>query len=77
MKLAIIGAGPVGIYFSKLCLDKGFNVTLIDAGNLNRESILLNRENYIFNTASALPDGVHKIGGGSTKWRRRYRDWET
>jgi hypothetical protein len=75
MKLAIIGAGPVGIYFSKLCLDKGFNVTLIDAGNRNQESILLNREKYIFNTSSALPNDVHKIGGGSTKWRGRLSEF--
>ena len=75
MKLAIIGAGPVGIYFTKLCLDKGFEVTLIDAGNRNDESALLNRKQYIFHTKSALPNGVHKIGGGSTKWRGRISEF--
>jgi hypothetical protein len=75
MNLAIIGAGPVGIYFSKLCLDRGFNVTLIEAGNRSQESILLNRQKYVFNSASALPEGVHKIGGGSTKWRGRISEF--
>ena len=33
MNIAIVGAGPVGIYFAKLCIEKGHNVTLIESGN--------------------------------------------
>ncbi len=69
MNIAIVGAGPVGIYFAKLCIDKGYKVTLIESGNLNEESSHLSRKKYVFLSPSAIPEGVHKIGGGSTQWR--------
>ena len=83
MNVAVVGAGPVGIYFSKLCLDRGYKVTLIDSGNFSEESSLLTKKNYIFCTPSSIPDGVHRIGGGSTQWAGRiseflvedFRDW--
>jgi flavin-dependent dehydrogenase len=75
MNIAIVGAGPVGIYFAKLCIDKGYEVTLIESGNLNEESSHLSREKYVFLSPSAIPEGVHKIGGGSTQWRGRISEF--
>jgi 2-polyprenyl-6-methoxyphenol hydroxylase-like FAD-dependent oxidoreductase len=42
MNIAVVGAGPVGIYFANLCLEIGHKVTLIESGNLNEESTHLN-----------------------------------
>jgi len=75
VNVAVIGAGPVGIYFAKLCLDKGYKVTLIDPGNFSEESNLLTKKNYLFRTPSAIPDGVHRIGGGSTQWHARISEF--
>ena len=75
MNIAIVGAGPVGIYFAKLCIDKGYKVTLIESGNLNEESSHLSRKKYVFLSPSAIPEGVHKIGGGSTQWRGRISEF--
>lgn len=75
MNVAVVGAGPVGIYFAKLCLDKGYKVTLIDAGNFSEESNLLTKKNYLFCTPSSMPDGVHRIGGGSTQWAGRISEF--
>jgi hypothetical protein len=75
MNIAVVGAGPVGIYFTKLCLDKGYKVTLIESGNLHEESSHLNRKKYTFLSQSAIPEGVHKIGGGSTQWRGRISEF--
>lgn len=75
MSTIIIGAGPVGIFFTKLLLDKGIKVTLIESGSIKGESNLLKRDKYIFETESALPPGVHRIGGGSTKWRARFSEF--
>lgn len=75
MRIGVIGAGPVGIYFSKLCLDLGFKVTLIEAGGISKESLHLNRSKYIFSSPSAMPEGVHKIGGGSNLWRGRISEF--
>ena len=75
MNVAVVGAGPVGIYFTKLCLDKGYKVTLIESGNLNEESNHLSKKDYSFLSQSAIPEGVHKIGGGSTKWRGRISEF--
>ena len=76
MRIAVIGGGPVGIFFTSLCLEKGYSVTLIDSGNLDSESSLLSKKNYVFKSPSALPDGVHKIGGGSTLWRARISEFQ-
>ena len=75
MRIGVIGAGPVGIYFSKLCLDMGLEVTLIEAGGFTEESLHLNRSKYIFTSPSAMPTGVHKIGGGSNLWRGRISEF--
>ena len=75
MNVAVVGAGPVGIYFAKLCLDKGHKVTLIDSGNISEESNLLTKKNYLFRAPSSIPDGVHRIGGGSTQWAGRISEF--
>ena len=75
MHIAVVGAGPVGIFFTKLCLDEGHTVTLIESGGLHQESNLLNRRNYVFKSPSAMPDGVHTVGGGSTQWRGRLSEF--
>jgi hypothetical protein len=75
LSIIIIGAGPVGIFFTKLLLDKGIKVTLIESGGIRSESNLLKRDKYIFETESALPSGVHRVGGGSTKWRGRLSEF--
>ncbi len=62
MNIAIVGAGPVGIYLAKLFLDDGHKITLIDSGNLNEESRLLTAKNYTFQTESSMPVGVHRVG---------------
>ena len=76
MNVAVIGAGPVGILFAKLCLDNGHQVTLIESGNLHEESKLLSKKNYVFKSPSSMPSGVHKIGGGSTLWRARISEFQ-
>lgn len=65
MEIAIVGAGPVGIFFANLLLNNGHQVTLVESGNLHEESELLSRRNYLFESPSSLPNGVHKIGGGA------------
>jgi hypothetical protein len=75
MKVAVIGAGPAGIYFSKLCLDNGHAVTLIEAGNKDSESRLLTKNSYNFISKSAMPENVHMVGGGSRKWRGRISEF--
>lgn len=75
MKIGVIGAGPVGIYLTKLCLDVGLEVTLIESGSISYESSNLNRSKYIFKTRSAMPEGVHKIGGGGNLWRGRISEF--
>lgn len=66
----IIGAGPVGIYATKLLLENGLEVSIFESGNVN-ESQKLNRSSYEFRTKSAMPNDVHKIGGGSNLWAGR------
>lgn len=75
LKVAVIGAGPVGIYFSKLCLDNGHSVTLVEAGNEDSESKLLTKYSYNFISKSAMPENVHMVGGGSRKWRGRISEF--
>ena len=36
---------------------------------------ILNLKKYIFLSPSAVPEGVHKIGGGSTQWRGRISEF--
>jgi 2-polyprenyl-6-methoxyphenol hydroxylase-like FAD-dependent oxidoreductase len=35
MEIAIVGAGPVGIFFANLLLNNGHQVTLVESGNLH------------------------------------------
>ena len=75
MNIAIVGAGPVGIYLAKLFLDDGHKIILIDSGNLNEESSLLTAKNYTFQTESSMPVGVHRVGGGSLQWHGRISEF--
>jgi len=72
---ALIGAGPVGIYLSHLLIQKGHKVTLYEAGDYTSESADLNMNNYIFKTKSKIPNGVHRVGGGSNLWKRRISEF--
>jgi hypothetical protein len=72
---ALIGAGPVGIYLSHLLIQKGHKVTLYEAGSCTSESADLNINNYIFETKSKIPNGVHRVGGGSNLWKRRISEF--
>lgn len=76
MKVGVVGGGPVGILFSKLCLEFGFEVILIDAGGKTEESSHLSKKNYKFKSPSSIPEGVHKIGGGSNYWRARISEFQ-
>jgi choline dehydrogenase-like flavoprotein len=76
LRIAVIGAGPVGIFFTKLCLDNNLSVALVESGNEHSESSHLTKKNYIFNSPSALPEGVHRVGGGSTLWRARLSEFQ-
>lgn len=71
-KIGIVGAGPNGIYAAQKLVKFGFDVTLFEAGYLNHESLIFNRNQYKFETPSQMPEGVHKVGGGSSKWHGRY-----
>ena len=75
MRIGVIGAGPVGIYFAKLCLDKGHKVSLVEVGGRDQESLQLNRQSYIFQSPSLMPSGVHAVGGGSRLWRGRVSEF--
>ena len=51
----LIGAGPVGIFLSFLLIEKGYKVTLYEAGSRDSESTNLNLSNYVFKTKSKMP----------------------
>ena len=70
-EVAVIGSGPVGLYFSLLLARRGFSVVIIEAGGSNVESNHLNQSNYIFHTPSTLPENAHMFGGGGNLWFRR------
>jgi len=55
VNVAVVGAGPVGIYFAKLCLDRGYKVTLIDSGNFSEESNLLTKKIIYFVPQALFP----------------------
>ena len=67
----IIGSGPSGILLSSLLVEQSKQVLLIEAGDFNKETILLNRGSYNFMTPSKMPEGIHTVGGGSTQWYGR------
>lgn len=66
----VIGGGPVGILSCMLLSKKGYEVTLIEAGEINKEA-MLRAENYHFKSSSKFPIGVHQLGGGSNFWHGR------
>jgi hypothetical protein len=68
--IAVVGAGPVGIFTSSKLLEKGLNVVLIESGTFKTEG-KLSKKSYKFKTRSALPTEVHLVGGGSRKWLGR------
>ncbi len=70
-EVAVIGSGPVGLYFSLLLAKRGFRVVIIEAGGSNVESNHLNQSSYIFHTPSSLPENAHMFGGGGNLWFRR------
>jgi hypothetical protein len=63
----VVGSGPSGILISSLLIEQSKQVLLIEAGDFNRESTLLNRKSYNFMTPSKMPEGIHTVGGGSTQ----------
>lgn len=67
----IVGSGPSGILISSLLIGQSKRVLLIEAGDFDRESILLNKRSYNFVTPSKMPEGIHTVGGGSTQWYGR------
>ena len=71
----LIGAGPVGIFLSFLLIEKGYKVTLYEAGSRDSESTNLNLSNYVFKTKSKMPSGVHRVGGASNLWKRRVSEF--
>jgi hypothetical protein len=66
----VIGGGPVGILSSILLSKKGYEVTLVEAGEVNKEA-MLGSDNYSFKSSSKFPIGVHQLGGGSNFWHGR------
>lgn len=68
IKIAIIGAGPTGINLSSSLVRKGFQVALIEAGRADSEGNDLSLESYLFESASSIPENVHRLGGGSNYW---------
>lgn len=71
LDIAVIGAGPVGITLCNELVKKGFKPELYEAGSVNEESELLGKKDYDFESTSALPEGVHKVGGGGNYWYGR------
>ena len=75
--IAIIGAGPIGIYLTDQLLKQGWNVHLFEAGFEFEESDHLNLKHYIFTTESAIPKNVHRVGGGTNFWRGRLSEFQS
>ena len=67
-RIAIIGGGPTGICTSRSLVLSGFEIDLIEAGGVDSESMELSTNDYIFETRSLIPNGVHRLGGGSNYW---------
>lgn len=66
-KIAIIGAGPVGIVLAKILVQKGYKPDLIEAGDWETEATLTLGD-YTFKSCHKVPPGVRLVGGQSTKW---------
>ena len=66
--ICVIGAGPSGIFLTHELLSRGEKILLVDSGNFESESSLLDYSDYFFETPSMLPKDVHRVGGGSNYW---------
>lgn len=73
--IAIVGAGPIGIYVSGLLLNQGHTVHLFESGDYKHESRFLNHDSYKFKAKSAMPKNVHRVGGGSNFWHARFGEF--
>jgi len=73
--IVVIGAGPVGIYTAGLLIKAGHKVKMLEAGSWDSESSLLNHNSYNFETESAMPKNVHRVGGGSNYWHARFGEF--
>ena len=73
--IVVIGAGPIGIYTAERLIRLGHKVTLLESGNLEQESSLINRDSYLFKSESAIPPNVHRVGGGSNYWHARFGEF--
>ena len=73
--IVVIGAGPIGIYTAERLIRLGHKVTLIESGNLEKESSLISRDSYLFQSESAIPANVHRVGGGSNYWHARFGEF--
>ncbi len=70
-KIAVIGAGPIGLYISSLLINSQTEIHLIEAGNSDVESNYLNYGSYNFKSKSKMPSGTHRLYGGANFWRSR------
>ena len=73
--IVVIGAGPIGIYTAQRLVGLGHKVTLLESGNIGKESSLISRDSYWFKSASAMPSNVHRVGGGSNYWHARFGEF--
>lgn len=73
--IVVIGAGPIGIYTAERLIRLGHKVTLVESGNLEKESSLISRDSYLFKSKSAMPPNVHRVGGGSNYWHARFGEF--
>ncbi len=73
--IVIIGAGPIGIYTAERLIRLGHKVSLLESGNLEKESSLISRDSYLFKSESAMPPNVHRVGGGSNYWHARFGEF--
>lgn len=64
-KIGICGSGPIGNYLTIRLIELGFtNLTVFESGYEQKENTMLSKENYLFETPSMIPEGVHRLGGG-------------
>lgn len=70
-KIAIIGAGPIGIYLSTLLVESEFEIHLFESGDFERESPNLDMRSYEFMSDSKMPESVHRLFGGANFWKNR------
>lgn len=75
--ICVIGAGPSGIFLTHELLSRGKKILLVESGNFESESSLLDYSDYFFETPSMLPKDVHRVGGGSNYWIGRVGEFTT